>query len=307
MTVEQLRYFVEAAEREHMSRAAAALHITQPALSRSIGRLEAELGTALFDRVGRAVRLTSQGAAFLGSARRALAELEAGRDAIAESLDPEQGEVAFGFLHTLGSWLAPALLGAYRARRPAVRFRLGQDGSVAMEQALAAGELDLILTSPRPTDHEAVGWHALVTEPLLLSVPADHGLAGRRRVRLAEVAEEPFVVHTEGYGLRGITEERCREAGFAPRVAFEGEEVATLRGLVAAGLGVALLPAARSAGAAIPVATPQLRVTDRGCSRTIGLAWDRRRRPLPVVEAFLDFVRAEGPALAREATEAPGA
>jgi DNA-binding transcriptional LysR family regulator len=306
MNVEQLRYFVAAAEREHMSRAAEALHITQPALSRSIARLESELGTALFDRVGRVVRLTAQGRAFLLHARRALVNVDAGRDAIAESLDPDQGVVSFGFLHTLGGWLAPALLGAYRAQRPRVQFRLGQSGAVGMTQALANGEMDLVLTSPRP-EGDTFGWRALMTEPLLLAVPPDHRLAGRRRVRLSEVADDPFVIQPDGYGLRSITDERCREAGFAPRVAFEGEEVATLRGLVAAGLGVALLPVARSAGAAITVATPLLRVADRGCSRTIGLAWDRRRDPLPVVEAFQDFVCAQGPALAREATEPPGA
>jgi LysR family transcriptional activator of glutamate synthase operon len=305
MTIEQLRHFIAVAEREHVTRAAQALHVTQPALSRSIARLEEELGTALFDRIGRVVRLTAQGAAFLPHARRALGELEAGRAAIGEADDPDHGEVSLAFVHTLGSWLAPALIGAYRTRRPDVRFRLGQDSAAAMAGALERGTFDLILTSPRPVAGD-LGWTPLITEPLLLAVPPDHRLAGRRRVRLAEVADEPFVIQRHGYGLRSITDDLCRAAGFAPRVAFEGEEVATLRGLVGAGLGVALLPIARSAGAAIPIPVPQLRVADRGCSRTIGLAWETRRHLPAVVDAFRTFVATDGAALAREATETPG-
>lgn len=168
-----------------------------------------------------------------------------------------------------------------------------------MAERLAAGTADLILTSPHPAD-PALTWAPLITEPLLLAVPRDHRLAGRKRVRLAEVAGDPWVGLRAGYGLRTTTDELCRRAGFTPRLAFAGEDVVTLRGLVAAGLGVALLPTPRSAGATIVTRAPHLRVADAGCSRTIGLAWHRDRYRPPVTEAFRAFVLDEGPAIAAD-------
>ena len=124
----------------------------------------------------------------------------------------------------------------------------------------------------------------LVTRPLdeqrlHLAVSADHRLAGRRRIRLAEVAEEPFVAVEPGYGLRLITNEFCAQAGFAPRIAFEGEEVETLRGLVAAGLGVALLPP----GLVPRPGVVELEVTAPRTRRAIGLAWPAGRPLTPPV------------------------
>jgi LysR family transcriptional activator of glutamate synthase operon len=297
MTTDQLRYFVAVAEREHVTRAAEAVHVSQPALSRALTRLERELGVPLLDRGARATRLTDHGRLFLDHARRALAELDAGRRLLDDQRDPGRGDVPLLFLHTLGSWLVPGLVGAYRAQRPRVGFDLEQGFAGAMEQRLLDGTADVILTSPRPAD-AALGWRELVTEPLLLAVPRDHRLAARRRVRLEEVAADPWIGLREGYGLRTTTDELCRRAGFTPQVAFEGEDVVTLRGLVAAGLGVALLPAPRSVGARIETVAPHLRVADRGCSRTVGLAWHRERYRPPVTEAFRAFVLHEGPAIA---------
>jgi DNA-binding transcriptional LysR family regulator len=301
MTTDQLRYFVAVAEREHVTRAAEAVHVSQPALSRALARLERELGVPLLDRGGRTTRLTEHGRLFLDHARRALAELDTGRRLLDDQRDPGQGEVPLLFLHTLGSWLVPALIGAYRERRPRVAFDLERGGASAMEQRLLSGGSELILTSPRPTD-AALAWAPLLTEPLLLAVPRDHRLAGRRRVRLEEVAEDPWIGMRPGYGLRTTTDALCARAGFTPQVAFAGEDVVTLRGLVAAGLGVALLPTPRSAGAAIATRAPHLRVADPGCSRTVGLAWHRARYRAPVTEAFRAFVLQEGRAIASDPT-----
>jgi DNA-binding transcriptional LysR family regulator len=306
MTTDQLRYFVAVAEREHVTRAAEAVHVSQPALSRALTRLERELGVPLLDRGGRTTRLTEHGRLFLGHARRALAELDAGRHRLDDQRDPGQGQVPLLFLHTLGSWLVPALIGAYRERRPRVTFDLEQGAAGLMEQRLLDGGSALILTSPRPTD-PALHWAPLITEPLLLAVPRDHRLAGRRRVRLEEVAGDPWIGMRPGYGLRTTTDALCARAGFAPQVAFEGEDVVTLRGLVAAGLGVALLPTPRAAGATIATRAPHLRVADRGCSRTVGLAWHRERYRPPVTEAFRAFVLAEGRAIAADPTGLLGA
>jgi DNA-binding transcriptional LysR family regulator len=296
MTSDQLRYFVAVAEHLHVTHASADLHVSQPALSRAIRRLEHELGADLFARGGGSLRLTEGGRSFLLHARRALTELDAGRRGLEESLAPERGTVRLAFLHTLGAWLVPRLIVGYRRLRPLVTYQLEQHGAGAMERALRDGSVDLALTSPRP-DHADLEFHELVTEPLLLALPPTHPLARRRRVRLAEVAQDPFVVVRHGYGLRLTTDELCARAGFAPRIAFEGEDVETLRGLVAAGLGVAMLPAPRTD----TIPTPHLRLGDRGAQRTIGVAWHARRPLLPVAEGFRDFVTRHGPRLAADA------
>ncbi|HWI70795.1 MAG TPA: LysR family transcriptional regulator, partial [Baekduia sp.] len=259
MNTDELRWFVALAEREHMTSTARELHISQPALSRAIGRLEAGLGVPLFDRRGRVLALNHHGRRYLPHARRALEELDAGAGAVADVADAEHGELRLWFLQTLGSWLVPALVGAYREEHPAVRFRLAQRGAAGLLAAFDAGDADLLLMGPRPAGRR-FAWQPLVTEPLLLAVPPHHRLAARKSVRLEEVADEPFVAVRAGHALRALTDGLCRAAGFEPRIAFEGDEVGTLRGLVAAGLGVGLLPPQRVAAEEVTTATPHLKV-----------------------------------------------
>lgn len=291
MQVQELRWFVAAVEDPNLTRLAGELHISQPALSRSLRRLEAMVGVQLFDRARRSLEPNEHGRTLAAHARRALTELDTGLQSVRAAGDVEQGEVRLAFLHTLGTWLVPDLVGAYRAEHPAVRFRLSQSSAGALRDGLLAGRHDLLLTSPRPADPE-IGWRQLFSEPVRLAVPPGHRLAGRRRVRLREVADDEFIVLSQEHGLRALAEELCRRAGFAPRIAFEGEEVETLRGLVAAGLGVALLPELPGA----PPSPPLLGVADTGATRAIGLAWHRGRYRSPASRAFADFVAA-APAL----------
>ncbi|MFE9422227.1 LysR family transcriptional regulator [Kitasatospora sp. NPDC006697] len=281
----RLAQFAAVARLEHVTRAAEELGLPQPTLSRAIARLEAELGVALLVRQGRAVRLTRAGRLLLGAVERSLAELDRGARVVLAESDPATGRVAFGFLHTLGTDAVPALLRGFRADHPQVGFQLAQDYVAAMLDRLRSGELDLCLVSPLP-DAPELTVRRLDEQQLHLAVPADHRLAGRRTIRLAEVAEEPFVAVERGYGLRTLTDDFCAQAGFVPRIAFEGEEVETLRGLVAAGLGVALLPL----GLVPRPGVVDLAVTAPRTRRAIGLAW-LAGRPLPApAEAFRDFV-----------------
>ncbi|MGF1427422.1 LysR family transcriptional regulator [Kitasatospora sp. LaBMicrA B282] len=282
-----LAQFAAVARLEHVTRAADLLGMPQPTLSRAIARLEAELGVQLLAREGRTVRLTRAGHLLLGPVERALGELERGVQAVQAEVDPAGGRVAFGFLHTMGTDAVPALLRGFRVDHPGVRFQLVQDYSAAMLARLRTGELDLCLVSPLPAaDDPELTARPLAEQELHLAVPADHRLAGRRRIRLAEVAEEPFVALEHGYGLRAITDDLCARAGFVPRIAFEGEEAETLRGLVAAGLGVALLPP----GTVPRPGVVDLAVTAPRTRRAIGLAWVTGR-PLPApAAAFREFV-----------------
>ncbi|KJK55169.1 LysR family transcriptional regulator [Saccharothrix sp. ST-888] len=282
----QLAQFAAVARLEHVTQAAQLLGMPQPTLSRAVARLEAELGLDLLARQGRTVRLTRAGRLLLGSVERALGELERGVEQARAETDPVTGRVAFGFLHTMGTDAVPALLRGFRAEHPQVRFQLVQDYVAAMLERLRAGELDLCLVAPLPDAPDLTAC-PLDEQRLYLAVPSDHRLAGRRRIRLAEVADEPFVTLERGYGLRLITDAFCAEAGFTPRIAFEGEEAETLRGLVAAGLGVALLPP----GLVPRPGVVELEVTAPRTRRAIGLAWVTGRPLTPPVAAFRDFVR----------------
>jgi DNA-binding transcriptional LysR family regulator len=285
--VPRLRQFVAVAREEHMSRAAELLGTPQPTLSRSIARLEADLGVTLFDRPGRTLRLTRHGRMLLAGAERCLAELDGHVRLLAEEVSPERGKVALAFLHTLGSRVVPMMVREFRARRPAVRFALIQGGFASTLDRLRAGEVDLCLVAPLPTDPD-VATTPLDEQRIDLVVPAGHPLAGRESVRLAEAAAEEFVSFEPGYGLRQIGDDLCAAAGFVPHIAFEGEEADTVRGLVGAGLGVALLPS----GIAEPrdAGVVAVRISEPPASRIVGLAWMADRPCTPPVAAFRDFV-----------------
>ncbi|MFJ8490608.1 LysR family transcriptional regulator [Streptomyces sp. NPDC094038] len=281
----RLAYFAGVARTEHVTRAAQELNVPQSTLSRAMVRLEQDLGVGLFTRHGRTVSLTPAGRTFLASVERALAEVRRAADEVRADADPTAGKVAFGFLHTMGAETVPGLLQAFRVDHPRIRFGLVQNYGEAMIEKLRAGELDLCLTSPMPDAPDLVA-RRLDEQKLRLVVPADHPLAARRRIRLAEAADETFVTLEPGYGLRRITDDLCEEAGFRPRIAFEGEEAETLRGLVAAGLGVALLP---------PPAFPrpgvaELTVTAPRAVREIGVAWLDGHPDTPPVAAFKKFL-----------------
>ncbi len=281
----RLAWFAAVARHEHVTRAAHELGVPQPTLSRAMVRLEADLGVALFARRGRSVSLTPAGRSFLAGSDRALAEIARAAHAVRADADPATGHVAFGFLHTMGSETVPGLIRAFRVDHPHVRFSLVQNYGEAMLERLRAGELDLCLTSPVPEAPDLVG-RRLDEQRLRLVVPDDHRLATRKRIRLAEAAEETFVTLEPGYGLRRITDDLCAEAGFRPRVAFEGEEAETLRGLVAAGLGVALLPPPAVARPGVV----ELTVTAPRAVREIGVAWLDGHPDTPPVAAFKRFL-----------------
>jgi DNA-binding transcriptional LysR family regulator len=281
----RLAYFAQVARHEHVTRAALDTGVPQSTLSRAMVRLEHDLGVSLFARKGRTVSLTHAGRTFLGAVEGALAEVERAAERVRADADPASGKVAFGFLHTMGTETVPGLLRAFRADHPRVRFQLVQTYGEAMLGRLRAGELDLCLTSPVPDEPGLTG-RRLDEQRLRLVVPEDHRLAGRKRVRLAEAADEAFVTLEAGFGLRRITDDLCAEAGFRPRIAFEGEEAETLRGLVAAGLGVALLPPPAFARPGVE----ELSVIAPRAAREIGVAWLEGHEDTPPVAAFKRFL-----------------
>jgi DNA-binding transcriptional LysR family regulator len=287
MDIDALRYFAVAAKEEHFGRAADALAISQPALSRSIARLEEHYGVALFERDGRGIRITRPGRALLRRVERVIAELEDARRELHDLSEERRSRpIALGFFATLGSRTVPDAIRRFRADHPDAEFRLLQGPAPLLQQRLMSGEIDLCLSSPRFAE-VAVEWLPLWDEELVALVPDTHRLAGRESADLIDLAVDPFIALKPNYGLRQISDDLCREAGFSPQVAFEGEEVATLRGLVGAGFGVALVP--KLANAADVNAT-SLTIRAPRCYRPFGLSWARGRYLPQGTAMFRDFL-----------------
>ncbi|GAB2972668.1 LysR family transcriptional regulator [Nocardioides montaniterrae] len=274
MELDTIRAFLAVAGGSTVTEVAERSHRTQPAMSRALARLEREIGTQLFQRVGRGLVLTPAGRELVDHAREIVDAYDRGARAIEDLATPDGGFVPVAFLHTLGTWLVPELIKGFRAERPHVRFDLRQHGDDGLVTDLLDGAVDLAITGDRP-EHPLITSQRLLLEPLRLVVPPDHRLAGRRSVRLSDVSEETFIALRPGFSLRAITEDLCTRAGFLPTIGFEGEEVETLRGLVSAGLGVALIPEPHGVG--VPAA-PHLRVSDVDANREICLSWLEGRR-----------------------------
>jgi DNA-binding transcriptional LysR family regulator len=283
MELQQLEYFRAVARRQHFTQAAEELGITQPTLSRAISRLERDLGVALFDQEGRSVRLNRYGRAFLPHVDRALSALAEGERELIDLSDRERGVIAFGFAHALGTRVVPDLIAGFRQQHPLARFQLLQNAAHIILAELEAGDVDLALVSPLPPATERIESVELASEELFLVVPHDHRFAKRTSVKLSELRDDTFVCLRQGYGLRTLTDGFCAQAGFTPKIAFEGEEIATLRGLVAVGLGVAIIP---SAGLAAEQAPPELRISEPICRRNIGLLWEPSRYQPELTQAF---------------------
>ena len=241
----QLRHFVAVAERLHFGRAAAALHISQPPLSRSIRELERRLGATLLARTRRRVELTPEGARFLDEAKRLLAQLERAVLEVGSMAAGRSGRLRLGFVSLADYGVLPGLLKAYKAARPGVALALREMLSPDQAAALAAGELDFGLLLP-PVAGADLEHLVVQRERFLAALPARHRLARTGgRIALRELADEAFVMAPRDIapGLHDIVSTLAARAGFAPRVAQEAIQMQTVVSLVSSGLGVALVPA----------------------------------------------------------------
>ncbi len=288
MDTEALRWFQLVADGATVTEVAELSMVSQPGVSRALARLDQQVGTALLRRSGRVLRPTHAGTVFKRHLDGVLHGLDDALAAVEELIDPETGTVTVAFQLSLGTWLVPGLVAGFRRLHPRVEFRLEQSHDALGSSLLAGGRIDLELTSRRPRNPE-VHWERLVAEPLALAVPPGHPLAGRSEISLAEAADQDFVMLRRSWELRTLCDELCAAAGFQPRVAFEGDDLPVVRGFVAAGLGVAIMPAAHR-GAVDDSGAPLVRLRDPGASRDIGLSWSRERRLLPSAELFREYV-----------------
>jgi DNA-binding transcriptional LysR family regulator len=243
--VRQLRHFIAVAERLHFGRAATALGISQPPLSRSIQELEQRLGARLLARTRHRVELTAEGAYFLGEARRLVMQLESAVADVRRMAAGEKGSLRLGFIPLADYGVLPGLLKAYKTAHPGVALALREMLSPEQLAALALGDLDLGLLVAPVTDRD-LDHIVLQRERFLAALPARHPKArARRRLAVRELADEPFVMVPRELAprLHDIVTAIAAGAGFSPRIAQEAIEMQTVVSLVSSGLGVALVPA----------------------------------------------------------------
>jgi DNA-binding transcriptional LysR family regulator len=290
MELRQLRYFIAVAEERHFGRAAERLHMAQPPLSQQIRRLEAELGAQLFFRTTRRVELAPAGEVLLEPARAILTAVD---DAVEDSRRAARGEfgkLVVGFTGSATYALLPWVAIALREALPGVDLQLhGEMLTPAQVEGLAEGTIDLAILRP-PIHRRDLVVEVVRREPLIALLPERHRLAGAAAVPVRELAEDPFVTYVSHFRsvVHDAVEETCAQNGFLPRVALEVAETSTLVSFVAAGIGVALVPASVSR---MTVAGAVYRpLADETVEVELAIA-TRRDDNSPVLERALEIVR----------------
>jgi DNA-binding transcriptional LysR family regulator len=245
MELRQLRYFVAVAEELHFRRAAERLHVSQPPLSHQIQALEAEMGCLLLARTRRRVELTPAGAAFLRDARAILAELDAAVATARQIHAGQTGRLRINFVGSALLSIVPGAVQRFRDARPEVEVELRERATVDQVRAVLDGVVDLGLVRPPIEPHRDLRVQTVVREPTFVVVPAGHPLAELEVVALARVAAEPLVLfpRDQAPGFHDVLINALAGTGVAPRVVQYAPETTTIIGLVAAGIGVSLVPA----------------------------------------------------------------
>jgi DNA-binding transcriptional LysR family regulator len=290
MDLRQLRYLVALAEERNFTRAAASLHIAQPAMSQQIRRLEDELGLAVVERTTRRVKLTDAGELLVVRARRILVELEAAETELEALRGMYTGHVTIGAMHTMGPVDLSLALALFRERHPDVQFTVREQSSEETAEMLRVDELDLgFLSVTERVESHGLGLHQLLSEELVVLLPPSHRLGKRREIRMVELGDEAFISFRTGARLRELLESAGREAGFEPRITVESNESQRVRRLVSRGLGVAILPRsdAEGPGSEVEVVT----LIEPRLERDITLAWREGRRHAPAAAEFLELAR----------------
>jgi LysR family transcriptional regulator, transcription activator of glutamate synthase operon len=288
MDLRQLSYLVALAEEQHFTRAAAREHIAQPALSQQIRRLEQEMGLALVERTTRKVTITEAGRALVARARRILAEIEAATAEMQAFTGVRTGHVMVGTMHTMGPVDVSLALAVFHQRHPGVELTVREQSSEELAEMLRDDVLDLaFLSVTERMESHGLRLRQLVSEELVVVLPADHPLAMHEEVKMSELADEQFISYREGARLRELLVFAGRQAGFEPQVKLESNESERIRRLVGRHMGVAILPRsdAERPGADVAVATliePSLR-------RDITLACREGRRLAPSASEFLQL------------------
>ncbi len=289
MELRHLRYFVTLAEELHFGRAAERLHIAQPPLSQQIRQLETELGFDLFYRTKRTVQLTEAGQVFLDETQRILKQLEQAIQMGRQSSRGEMGQLVIGFVSSAAYNVLPEILRTFRRCVPGVTLELHELTTDQQLKWLQTRRIDVGLLRP-PVEETLFSTETIFREMLVLALPEGHPLANQPKVSVASLCCEPFILfsRTLGPGLYDAIISLCQQAGFSPTVAQEAREMQTIVSLVAAEMGVAIVPASlqhlqrtKVVYKALQEPTPEV---------AINMIWQRHNTS-PTVQRFLGVVK----------------
>lgn len=303
MNLRDLRYFLALADHKHFGRAAAASFVSQPTLSTQIRKLEEELGVALVERAPRRVMLTPVGRDIAERARRVIAEVDQMTQIARRSQDPEAGTVRLGLFPTLGPYLLPHVVARLRKRFPRLELLLVEEKTDQILARLRDGRLDAGLLA-LPIHDDQLHVEPLFDEPFLLAVPQQHPLATHDTLKLSDLDDQHLLLLEEGHCLRDQALAVCRLAGADERDGFRATSLETLRQMVAAGVGITLLPML-SVQPPVPP-SPDIRLIPfRGQAphREIAMVWRRSS----AMGDFLQLLAAEFRDLPRTLLQAPSA
>lgn len=288
--LKNLRYLVEVVRQGSFSRAAAALYATQPTISKAISQLESEFGARLLERGRRGVRLTSEGEVVHRRAQAMLVERDSMQSDLDELRGLRRGELRLGLPPMGSNVLFAPLFARFRQSHPQIDIRLLERGSRRLEEALLSGEIELAASLLPVAEH--FEWQSVHEEPMVALVPRTHALAAARTVRLQDLRDEPHVLFESGLALQTIITNACMQRGFMPHEAARTSQPDFAIALVAAGLGVSVLPqmvAAQHAQehvVAVPLDEPDLRWH-------LALLWRRGAGLSPAAREWLALVAHE--------------
>jgi DNA-binding transcriptional LysR family regulator len=271
----QLLAFKTVADQGSFTTAASILHLTQSAISQQIKALEDECEVLLFDRSNRVVRLTDAGQLFLARVELILAQVENARIEMAEMAGGAKGRCRIGSLPSIAAYLLPWAIARFQKRYPGVDLQLKEALQWQVLEWVSQGAVDFALMGLPAADPQLQST-ALLQDEFVLMVPQNHDFVGRRAVRIAELVPERFILYPKGAGGRDLFIEACRQAGFDPQVVFESDDRETILGLVAAGVGVTIIPRLIAQHTRVdgPV---MIDVLEPRLFRQVGLVWHPNR------------------------------
>lgn len=289
MNLNHLYYFRTLSKEQHYTKAAQILNITQPSLSHAINALEKELNVKLFEKVGRNARLTKEGELFCRYVVQSLDMLDEGRRVVGEVSGMAGGYIDIGYIYTLGSHFIPQNMSDYMKLNQGknIRFSFGQGTTEQMIEELKKGTYDLVFSSYKEGE-DRLNFTPVVEEELVLITPKGHPLSEKKSIDLAETTEYPYIMFSRKSGLRPFINKLFAKIKAQPFIAYEGEEDSSVAGLVAAGLGISIVPKIPILETmeveVIPIARPEIK-------RYIHLVTQKEKYLSPIVEDFIGFIK----------------
>jgi DNA-binding transcriptional LysR family regulator len=297
--IRQLQYVLAVAKERNFTRAAEKLHIAQPSLSQQVAKLELAIGMPLFERGPNGAELTYAGQLFVEKAQSIVDGVEQLRVEMEDIVQLKTGRLVIGSLPMTGSHVMPVILPAFRERYPDIQVMLVEDTSAKLEKLAASGETDLALLS-LPINEEELDFVPFFEEAIVAAVPPNHPLAVSNEIKnisqtnaqLQQLRNESFIVLKKGQGFRQITIDLCEQAGFIPNIVFESNNIETIQSLVAAGMGVALVPQMVKRSSKGSHAPAYVELSDNNAKRTLVIGFRKNRYLSNAAHAFIDTVKA---------------